>query len=199
MKLFKSAAVVFCILYFMFPVHNALASPARDQLKTTIDKLLVILRDPGLKGKEHTEQRREALRKVIRERFSQTKMAQLTLGRHWRKRTTQEKKQFAELFGKLLEKTYISKIEAYTDEKVTFVKEFVKKRKAQIYTKVITDTVEIPIDYRMFRKKDGTWMVYDIVIEGVSLVGNYRSQFDQSLQKGSYEDLVKDLEAKVQS
>ena len=82
---------------------------------------------------------------------------------------------------------------------MVFVKEFVKKRKAQIYTKVVTDTVEIPIDYRMFRKKDGTWMVYDIVIEGVSLVGNYRSQFDQSLQKGSYEDLVRDLKTKVQS
>jgi phospholipid transport system substrate-binding protein len=199
MKLFKSAALVFCILCFVFPAHHALASPARDQLQTTIDKLLEILKDPSLKGEEHTEQRRDALRKVIRERFSQTKMAQLTLGRHWRKRTREEKKQFAELFGKLLEKTYISKVEAYTDEKVVFVKEFVKKRKAQIYTKVVTDTVEIPIDYRMFRKKDGTWMVYDIVIEGVSLVGNYRSQFDQSLQKGSYEDLVRDLKTKVQS
>ena len=101
------------------------------------------------------------------------------------------------MFGKLLEDTYVSKIDDYTDEEVVYVKEFVRGKKAQVYTKIITDTVEIPIDYRMYKTKDGKWMVYDLVIEGVSLVGNYRSQFDQILRKEPYEKLVEDLEKKL--
>ncbi len=138
-----------------------------------------------------------SLRKVINERFSFAKMSQLSLGRHWKKRSDEEKKVFIDLFGQLLEETYISKIEAYTDEKVIFVKEYVKKKKAQINTKIVTQTIEIPIDYRMYNAKDGFWLVYDLVIEGVSLVGNYRSQFDQMLQKDSYEKLVEELKKKV--
>ena len=80
-----------------------------------------------------------------------------------------------------------------------YVKEFVQKKKAQVNTKIVTDTVEIPIDYRLYRTKTGSWMVYDLVIEGVSLVGNYRSQFDQILQSDSYEKLVEELKKKIKS
>lgn len=102
------------------------------------------------------------------------------------------------MFGQLLEDTYVSKIEAYTDEKVIYVKEFVKKKKAMVYTKIVTQTIEIPIDYRLYKTKSGDWRVYDLVIEGVSLVGNYRSQFDQMLQKGSYAKLVENLKNKLE-
>jgi len=197
MKLFRFVFPVFFIVLLFLPNHRAYASPVQDQLKITIDKILEILRDPSLKGEELAEKRRVSLRKVINERFSFAKMSQLSLGRHWKKRSDEEKKIFIDLFGRLLEETYISKIEAYTDEKVIFVKEYVKKKKAQINTKIVTQTIEIPIDYRMYNAKDGSWLVYDLVIEGVSLVGNYRSQFDQMLQKDSYEKLVEELKKKV--
>ena len=188
--------VVF-IVGFLLPINSAFASPVQDQLKNTIDNILEILRNPALKADEKQEQRRDLLRTTIHEKFSFAKMSQLSLARHWRKRSDQEKKEFIDMFGQLLEETYIAKIESYTDEKVIYVKEFVKKKKALIYTKIITDTIEIPIDYRMYQTKTENWMVYDIVIEGVSLVGNYRSQFDQILQKDSYEKLIEDLKRKL--
>jgi phospholipid transport system substrate-binding protein len=199
MKLFKFVFFVFFTICLFLPVNDVCASSVQDQLKATIDHILEILRDPSLKGDEHAETRRAALRKVIHERFSFAKMSQLSLARHWKKRSAEEKKAFIDLFGQLLEQTYISKIESYTDEKVAYGKEFVRKKKAQVNTKIITDTVEIPINYRMYRTKDGSWMVYDLVIEGVSLVGNYRSQFDQILQKGSYEKLLDELKKKIEA
>lgn len=193
----KIIILFFGILLFMAPFHHANASQVQEQLKTTIDNILEILRDPAFKGDEKKEARRAALREVIYAKFSFAKMSQLSLARQWKKRSKEEKIQFIDLFGRLLEQTYVSKIESYTNEKVTYVKEFVKKNKAMIYTKIITDTVEIPIDYRLYQTKEGDWMVYDLVIEGVSLVGNYRSQFDQMLRKESFEKLVEDLKKKV--
>jgi len=199
MKLFKRIALVFFAICLFLPNHNVIASPAKDQLKITIDQILDILRNPSLKGDEQAANRKASLKKAIHERFSFAKMSQLSLARHWKKRTDEEKKVFIDLFGKLLEETYISKIEAYTNEKVVYVKEFVKKKKAQVNTNIITDTAKIPIDYRMYKTKNGSWMVYDLVIEGVSLVGNYRSQFDQVLQKDSYDKLLEDLKKKVEN
>lgn len=197
MKRFKIFILVLLAVCVFFPINNGMASPVQDQLKATIDQILEILKDPSLQGEAQVEKRRQSLRQAINDRFSFKKMSQLSLARHWKQRSDDEKKTFVKLFGQLLEQTYISKIEAYSDEKVIYVKEYVKKKKAQIYTKVITDTIEIPIDYRMYKTKDDSWLVYDLVIEGVSLVGNYRSQFDQILQKDSYEKLVEDLKKKM--
>ncbi len=197
MKRFRIIILALLVLWLFIPVKNILASPVQDQLKVTIDNVLEILRDQSLKGDEKREEKKESLRRVIYERFSYTKMSQLSLARHWKKRSDEEKKVFTEMFGQLLEETYVSKIENYTDEEVVYVKEFVRGNKAQVYTKIITDTVEIPIDYRMYKTEDGKWMVYDLVIEGVSLVGNYRSQFDQILRKEPYEKLVEDLKKKL--
>ncbi|MBU2629958.1 MAG: ABC transporter substrate-binding protein [Proteobacteria bacterium] len=199
MKQFRTVLLILCAVCLCFPVANACPSSVQDQLKKSIDQILEILRDPAFKGEENVEKRRASLRSVINERFSFEKMSQLSLARHWKERSDQEKQSFIKLFGQLLEETYVSKIEGYTDEKVVFDKEFVKNNKAQVSTKIITDTIEIPIDYRLYQTKDGTWMVYDMVIEGVSLVGNYRSQFDQMLQKDSYEKLVEELKKKIQS
>ena len=193
MKRFRIIILALLVLLLFIPVKNTLASPVQDQLKVTIDNVLEILRDKSLKE----EEKKESLRRVIHERFSYTKMSQLSLDRHWKKRSDEEKKVFIEMFGQLLEETYISKIDDYTDENVVYVKEFIRGKKAQVNTKIITDTVEIPIDYRMYITKDGKWMVYDLVIEGVSLVGNYRSQFDQILRKEPYEKLVEDLKKKL--
>ena len=197
MKRFRIIILALLVLWLFIPVKNILALPVQDQLKTTIDNVLEILRDQSLEGEEKREEKKESLRRVIHERFSYVKMSQLSLARHWKKRSDEEKKVFIEMFGQLLEETYVSKIDDYTDEEVVYVKEFVRGNKAQVYTKIITDTFEIPIDYRMYKTKDGKWMVYDLVIEGVSLVGNYRSQFDQILRKEPYEKLVEDLKKKL--
>lgn len=199
MRQFKHFFLILVALCIFLPAQSSEASDVQDQLKASIDEILLILKDPALKGEENTGKRREKLRGTINKRFSFAKMSQLSLARHWKKRTDQEKKDFIALFGQLLEDTYVSKIESYTDEKVVFDKELIKKKKAQISTKIVTDTVEIPIDYRMYLTKSGEWMVYDMVIEGVSLVGNYRTQFDQILQKDSYEKLVEDLKKKINS
>lgn len=179
-------------------MNPCFASSVQDQLQATIGKIIEILKDPAFKGETVTRQRRELLRKVIYEQFSFEKMSQLCLGRHWRDRSDEEKKDFVELFGKLLEDIYISKIEGYTDEKVEYLKEVITDKRAQVNTKIITEKIEIPIDYRLYQEKDGSWKVYDLVIEGVSLVGNYRSQFDEILQRDNYEKLIEELKKKIQ-
>lgn len=197
MRNFKISVFIVLITCFLMVPQAFSSSPAQEQLKSSIDQIVQILKDPSLKGDENKTLRRDALRKIIYTRFDFEKMSQLSLAKHWKNRSDEEKKNFIWLFSSLLEDTYVSKIETYTDEKVEYTKELVKQNKAQIYTKIITDSVEIPIDYRMYQTKKGDWMVYDIVVEGVSLIGNYRSQFDQILQKDSYDQLVKQLEEKT--
>ncbi len=199
MKQFRIIIFIFFVICISPPVNNACASSVQDDLKVTLDQILEILQDKSLKGEEATEKRRTALRKLIHYKFSFAKMSQLSLAKHWKTRSEEEKKTFIDLFGQLLEQTYVSKIESYTDEQVVFVKEYVKDKKAQVNTKIVTDTIEIPIDYRLFQTNDGSWKIYDVVIEGVSLVGNYRSQFDQMLQKDSYDKLLDELKNKLNS
>jgi phospholipid transport system substrate-binding protein len=172
------------------------ASPAQEQLKQSIDAILEVLRNPELKADSQKENRRVTLEKIVEDRFDFEKMSQLSLARQWKERSASEKSEFVALFGQLLKDTYISKMEGYTDEKVVFLNERIRKKKAQIDTKIITQTVEIPINYRMFTRKNDQWMVYDMVIEGVSLIGNYRSQFRQMLEKGSFEELMAKLKKK---
>ncbi len=199
MKQFRIIILIFFVVCIFSPVNNACASSVQDELKVTLDQILEILRDKSLKGEEATEKRRTSLRKLIHDKFSFAKMSQLSLARHWKARSDEEKKTFIDLFGQLLEQTYISKIESYSNEKVVFLKEYVTNKKAQVDTKVITETIEIPIDYRLYQTNNGSWMVYDVIIEGVSLVGNYRSQFEQMLQKEPYEKLIEDLKKKIES
>jgi len=197
MKRFK---IIFFMMFFAFvfiPTQISSASPVQEQLKITIDQILDILRDPCFAGNDNADSRREALREVVSQRFNFTKMSQLCLAKHWKPRSDEEKTTFTNMFGQLLENTYISKIESYTNEEVVYVKEYVKKKKAQVNTKIITSAVEIPIDYRLYQTKDGSWMIYDLIIEGVSLVRNYRSQFNEILQKNSFDVLVEELRKKT--
>jgi phospholipid transport system substrate-binding protein len=199
MKMFRVVILIVFAACIFFPVNSTFASAVQDQLKVSLDQMLEILRDPSLKGEESKQKRRAALRIVIYERFDFEKMSKYSLAKHWNKISDEEKKFFVELFGQLLEQTYVSKIESYTNEQVVFVKEYVKKKRAQVNTKILTDTIEIPINYRMSQTEKGIWMIYDVVIENVSLVGNYRSQFDQILQKDSYEKLMEILKKKINS
>ncbi|MCF8125460.1 MAG: ABC transporter substrate-binding protein [Desulfotignum sp.] len=193
----KFFVLTVCLLLLV--AGNVTATPAQTQLKATIDALIDILKDESLKGDANTAARRQALKKVIFERFDFEKMSQFSLARHWRDRTSKERQTFVDLFSRLLEDTYVAKIEAYTDEEVIYVKEQVRNDKAQINTKIVTDNIEIPLDYRMYQTETGQWMVYDLVVEGVSLVANYRSQFTRMLESDSFESLINELEKKTGS
>ncbi|HSL61789.1 MAG TPA: ABC transporter substrate-binding protein [Desulfotignum sp.] len=186
-------------LLFSFSVATAGAPSPRDQLQTSIDAILEVLKDPSLQGDANTDVRRQALREKIYARFDFERMSQLSLGRHWRDISPEERQTFVNLFSRLLEDTYVGKIEGYTDEKVVFLKDQVRDKRAQIDTKIVTDTIEIPIDYRMYETDAGQWMVYDLVVEGVSLVANYRSQFTRMLESDSFDALIRELEQKTDS
>jgi phospholipid transport system substrate-binding protein len=192
-----ATTLVVTVFLLVTAAVNVGASPARDQLKASIDAIIQILKDDTLAGEANTERRREALRKVFFERFDFEKTSQFSLGRHWRDRTPAERKTFVDLFSRLMENNYVSKIESYTDEQVNFVKEQIRDKKAQIDTIIVTDRIEIPIDYRMYQTDTGQWLVYDLVIEGVSLVANYRAQFTRMLESDSFASLLKQLEQKT--
>jgi phospholipid transport system substrate-binding protein len=154
------------------------------QVRGTIDGVLDILRDPALKGPEKEGVRAKQLKKIIFSRFDFPEMARRSLGMHWRKRTAQEREEFVSIFSDLLERSYRKKIERYTDQKIIYSAERVDG-KYGVVTTAISDkreNLEIPIDYRVIRRND-QWKVYDVVIDGISLVSNYRSQFNRILSK----------------
>ena len=180
----------------VFPLY-AIAGEPTDQVKQTVDAVIQILNNKELKKPAKVEERRAKIRETVEKRFDFEEMAKRSLALHWKDRTPQEKKEFTSLFSDLLEDTYIKKIERYEDEKVVYTDEKTEGSYATVKTRVVTTKeIEIPVDYKIF-KKGQKWEVYDIVIEGVSLVNNYRTQFNQIIRSGSYEDLVKKLKKKV--
>jgi phospholipid transport system substrate-binding protein len=172
------------------------AGPATDQVRGSIDRVLQILADPELKKEARTADRRSAIRSVAGEIFDFTEISQRSLARHWAVRTPAEKQEFVRLFGDLLEYSYITKIEMYSGEKIQYTGEAPDGDQAVVKTRIVTKQgVEIPVDYRMF-VKDNRWRAYDVNIEGVSLVANYRTQFNTVITRGGYPDLVAKLKAK---
>lgn len=174
----------------------AVAGSPTDQVKNRVDRVVKVLEDPQMKLDGRVVERRAAIRAIANELFDFREISQRSLARHWQQRTPAEREEFAELFGDLLEQSYVSKIELYSGEKVQYVGEVLDGEYATVRTRIITkQNTEIPVDYRLLRQGD-QWRAYDVLIEGVSLVGNYRTQFNAVIQKSSYEGLVKALRAK---
>lgn len=177
----------------VFFASVACATPT-EEVKKTVDEVVHIVADKEMKKNE--VKRRQALKKAISAIFDYSEMAKRSLGKHWNVRTAAEKKQFAELFASLLENSYASKIESYNNEKIVYIKDIVDGEYAEVKSKVVTAARdEFTLDYRLF-KQDGKWMVYDVIIEGVSLVSNYRSQFNKIITANGYDKLVKKLQSK---
>jgi len=173
------------------------ASKPTDEIKQTTDKILSIVKDPSLKAPARAQERRRLIRKAVDERFDWEEMARWSLGRFWAQRTAEEKKEFITLFSELVERTYVSKVEDYSGEKVRYDGETKEGDHAVVKVDIITQkNKDIPVEYRL-KKERNDWFVYDVSIEGVSLVGNYRMQFNSILLQSSYENLVKRLKAKV--
>lgn len=174
------------------------ASGIADGVKKTIDAVIEVVTDEELKKNAKKAERRVLLREIISKKFNYFEMSRRSLSKYWEERTPEEKKEFIDLFGKLLENSYSSKIESYTDEKIIYKEEKVKGNKALVKTIVFQGDDQIPVNYKLI-KSANDWMVYDFTIEGVSMIKNYRAQFKRIIRKSSYQELVKKLKKKVES
>ncbi|MGZ8440308.1 MAG: Tgt2/MlaC family protein [Candidatus Deferrimicrobiaceae bacterium] len=179
-----------------FPGFSLAGAPT-EQIRGTIDRGIETLKDPALAAKGKREERRGLLRKEIAPVFDFAEMSKRSLGTRWRERTPEERDRFVVLFRVLLENSYLGKIEAYEGEVIRYGKETVDGPYAEVKTLVVTRKgQEIPVDYRLLMD-GGKWRIYDVVIEGVSLVNNYRSQFNSILQKSSFAEMMEKLAATV--
>jgi len=178
------------------PVFVAAGAP-EDQVRQSVDKLLAILKDPRLKQEGEKNERRAELKKVIYQRFDFTEMAKRSLGPEWRRHTPEEQKEFVKLFTDLLERAYLGQIESYNGEKVQYLNEREDHDYAEVQTKLVDNKgQEFSVNYRL-HNVNGDWKVYDVVVEDISLVNNYRAQFSRVLGSSSYQELVRRLKQKT--
>jgi phospholipid transport system substrate-binding protein len=185
--------IIIVLLATFFITTRACAAPM-DDVRKTVDEVVRIVADKQMKHNDI--KRRQALKKSISVIFDYGEMAKRSLGKHWNTRTPAEKKQFTDLFATLLENSYAGKIESYNNEKIVYIKENIDGDRAEVRSKVVTSKRdEFTLDYRLINQQ-GKWMVYDVVIEGVSLVSNYRSQFSRIISANGYGELVKKLQTK---
>ena len=174
----------------------ASAGVPTDQLKGAVERVLKTLEDPTLKGEARLPERRVAVRKIANEIFDFSEIAKRSMARHWQPLSEAQRTEFVGLFADLLERSYISKIETYGGEKIQYTAERADGDLATVSTRIITKNgTEVPVDYRMIKRAD-RWLVYDVSIEGVSLVSNYRTQFNKIIQTTSYNGLVSKLRNK---
>jgi phospholipid transport system substrate-binding protein len=177
-------------------VAPAAAGVPTEQLRGAVDRVLKTLDDPSLKGDGKVAERRVAVRKIANEIFDFAEIAKRSMARHWQPLSETQRNEFVGLFADLLERSYISKIETYGGEKIQYTGERADGDYATVSTKIITKNgTEVPVDYRMIKRSD-RWLVYDVSIEGVSLVSNYRTQFNKIIQTSSYSELVSKLRNK---
>jgi phospholipid transport system substrate-binding protein len=175
---------------------SAWAGAPTEQLRGRVERVLKVL-DPAAKADGKSEERRAAIRAIAHETFDFREISQRSLARHWQSRSPAERDEFIQLFADLLERSYIGQIEQYSGgEKIVYASESVEGDQALVRTRLVTKQgTEIPVEYRM-HKVDASWLVYDVSIEGVSLVSNYRAQFDRIIRGGSYKQLAEKLKAK---
>ena len=167
-----------------------------DEVKRTVDEVVRVVADKELKKPQNEAKRRQLVKAAVGRIFDYEEMAKRSLATHWNTRTPTERKEFVQLFATLLENSYAGKIESYNQEKIVYLKETLDGEYAEVRSKVVTaKRDEYALDYRLMNK-GGKWLVYDVVIEGVSLVSNYRSQFNKIITGQGYGELVKKLRTK---
>ncbi len=175
----------------------AWAGAPTDQVKASVDRIIGVLQDPALKSESRAKDRRTAIRGAASQIFDFEETAKRAMGRHWQQLSDQDRAEFVPLFADLLERSYISKIEQYSGEKINYVGESVDPAGdiATVKTSFTTKKgQDVPIEYHLHRRGD-RWAIYDVFIEGVSLVSNYRTQFDKIIQTSSYQELVRKMRA----
>ena len=188
-----SLFAVFCIGY----AHPVNAGEALETVKISAEKVIQILNDPALQGKEKKKERIDRLKEVVNPLFDYEEMAKRALGSHWRRRSPAEQEEFVKLFRDFLERTYSDKVDFYEGQRVVFGRETIDQEFAQIDSSFINAKgEEFAVSYKL-RRADGKWKIYDAVIENISIVNNYRSQFDRVIAKSSYEELKRLLKEKA--
>jgi phospholipid transport system substrate-binding protein len=193
-KLFSIIAIVLCLIVPL----SADAGSALDAVKSNADRVMDVLRDPSLKSESARKTKRNKIRAIAQKMFDFIELSKRTLAQNWGKFSPQEQKEFIELYTALLEDAYADKIMAYTDEKMLYTKEVALSDKTvEVRSIVQRKTEEIPIYYRVILKDEG-WRVYDVVIEGVSLINNYRTQFREILVNKPPASLLETLRKKVE-
>ena len=175
------------------PVVVSAEGSAIDAVRTSVDGILDILKKGDTMDKAA---RRSAMEVIIDKRFDFRAMSQRTLATNWKKASDAEKQEFTDLFSQLIQSSYVGKLEAYTNETVEYVAEKVKGRKALVETMIKTASADIPLNYKMY-SKDGNWLVYDVIIEGVSLISNYRSSYQTIVKKEGFDGLMAKMKAKI--
>jgi phospholipid transport system substrate-binding protein len=175
----------------------AWAGPPTEQLRVQMDRVIKVLEDPDLKRDGRQIERRAAIRRLANEIFDFNETTRRSLGQHWNARTPAEREEFVKLYADLLERSYIGKIELYSGERIQFVGDSIERDQATVRTRLVTKAgTEIPVDYRMHRVAGDRWLAYDVAIEGVSMVANYRAQFNKIIQASGYRSLVGKLTEK---
>ncbi len=192
---------VFIILAIAIPVvlQNSSHAAAIDPvvfLKDAVDEIISILQDEKLSAQNRRVERKKRMVAIVEKKFDFREMSMRALAKHWQERSPAEQDRFVLLFKTLLENTYLAKIETYSGEKVTFKKAALQGNKAIVYSDLIRKNVQTPVNYKL-KNIDDRWMVYDVEVEGVSLVNNYRTQFASILSKENFAGLIARLEEKV--
>jgi len=193
----RVAAVGFLYLFFsiLLPAPARAGGPT-DQVRGTVDKVLTIVRSSHPTSKAQMEAQRAQLAEVIYPRFDFTEMAKRSLGRHWAGRTPDEQREFVTIFAAMLGRSYADNIESYTSQNVLYTRESEDQNYAQVDTKIVTENrPPLSINYKL-QSVDKVWKVYDLVIEDISVVNNYRSQFDRVIARSSFEELVRVMKEK---
>ena len=184
------------LMLFISPPHAKAGLPL-DTVQGHVNNVLDVLRDPALQGEANKAAKEKKIESIANQMFDYVALSKLTLGRSWKEFNNEQQKEFISLYRSILKKAYMDKILAYTDEKVLFDKEMMlSENKAEVQTKIITKSTEIPINYRVYLK-DGQWRVYDVIIEGISLIQNYRTQFREILANNPPEEVLKILREKT--
>ena len=190
------SALFICFLSFLLESPFVSASEITDGIKKTIEDAIKVITNEELKKEENRAKRRKLLRKIIRNKFSYIEMSRRALAKYWKERTPEEKKEFIELFGRLHDNSYATKLESYTNQKILFIGEKVRGNIALVKTVIKEGEDDVSVNYKLV-KIGNEWMVYDFIIEGMSLVKNYRAQFTKIIRKSSYKKLVEKLKKKV--
>jgi phospholipid transport system substrate-binding protein len=192
--------MIMTLLLFLVALTSSTASDVSDQIsrsptevvRSTLTEVFRILDDEKLKDPANLIPRRHLLEETIAAHFDYTEMSKRALGAYWVPLTTGERAEFVELFKTFLSDRYAEKIEGYSGELVSYLSERIEGSYAEVRTVLRSSKVDIPMDYRLHMKA-GTWHAYDIIVDGVSLVKNYRSQFEKIIQTSSYQELVNRL------
>jgi phospholipid transport system substrate-binding protein len=182
---------------FLLATSFLWAGEPTERIRASVDTGLQVVNDPRLQSADKKKERNDRLREIVYSLFDFNEMAKRSLGSYWRKLNPQQQQEFVPAFRDFLEKIYADRVDLYNGQKAIFLKEVVDRDYAEVYSKIVNKKgTEIAVIYKM-RRADGGWKVYDVAVENISLVNNYRAQFSRLMANSSFEELMKKMKEKT--